>query len=79
MQWNERGHRLHGDHLPPPRPRHQNWLLRLRLPPPLKVLKRAPWTFRLDDTAYHKCNVKLARDVANASTAGEQTPWLDNV
>ena len=78
-QLNERGHLLHGDHLPRPRPRHQNQLLLLRLPPPLQVLKRAPWTFWLDDAAYHTRKVKIACDTANASTAGEHTTWLDNV
>jgi len=79
VQRNIRGHFLHGDHLPQPRPRHQNWQLLLRLLPPLQVLKRAPWTFRLDDAICHKRNVKIACDTANASTAGEQTTWLDNV
>jgi len=57
---------------------HQNGPLLLRLPPPLQVLKRAPWIFRLDDAVYHKCNGMIACDTANASTAGEQTTWLDN-
>jgi len=39
----------------------------------------APWTFQLNDAGCHKRNVKIACDRANASTAGEQTTWLDNV
>jgi len=78
-QLNERSHLLHGEHIPQPRPRHPNRLFLLRLPPPLQVLKQALWTFRLDDAAYRKGNVKIACHVANASTAGEQTTWLDNV
>jgi len=38
----------------------------------------APWIFQLDDAVYHKCNGMIACDTANASTAGEQTTWLDN-
>jgi len=38
-----------------------------------------PWTLRLDDAVCHNHNVKIASDAANASTAGEQTTWLDNV
>jgi len=79
LQRNERGYLLHGDHLPRPRPQHQKQLLFLRLPPLLQILRRAPWTSRLDDAAYHKRNVKTACDAANASTAGEPTTWLDNV
>ena len=79
VQRNERVHLLHGDYLPRPRPPHQNWLPLLRLPPPLQVLKRAQWTFWLDDATYHKCNMKIACDAANVSTAGEQTIWHDNV
>jgi len=73
MQLNVRGHLLHGDHLPRPRPQHQIRLPLLRLLPRLQVLKQAPWTFWLDDAVYHKRNVKIACDAANASTAGEQT------
>jgi len=39
----------------------------------------APWTFLLDNAAYHKHKVKIAFDAANASTVGELTTWLDNV
>jgi len=79
MQRNVRSHLLHGDHLPRPRQRHQNRLRLLRLPPPRQVLKRAPWSFRLDDAVCHKRNVKIACDAANAFSVGEQTTWLDNV
>jgi len=78
-QRNVRSHLLHGDHLPRGLPRHQNWLPLLRLPPPLQVLKRAPWTFLLGDAVCNKRNVKIACEAANTSTAGEQTTWLDNV
>ena len=78
-QRDKRGHLLHGGHLQRPRQRHQKRLLLLRLPPPLQVLKRAPWTFQLDDAAYPMRNVKITCDAANASPAGEQTTSLNNV
>jgi len=40
---------------------------------------RAPWTFQLEDAVCHMRNVKIAFDEANASTAGEQPTWLNNV
>jgi len=79
VQRDVRRHLLHGGTLPRPRPRHQNWLPLLGLLPPLQVLKRAPWTFRLHDAVCDKGKVKIACDSAKASTAGEQTTWLDNV
>lgn len=55
-----------------------NTLAPLRVPPLPQVLKRAPWTVRLNDPVYDKRNVKIVCDVDHASTAEEQTTCLDN-